>query len=129
MRCNWRVLVVAAAGLTAALGLHVWPLLGPVLIQDDLQILARSATWSSTWDSLLQPHNEHLMPPGRITTRLLIGLAGRPTALPFAAGLQGPLALLTGMVLVYALVRRERGHALFGLVALAVFGVSTVYHQ
>jgi hypothetical protein len=121
--------LVGGAALTAALLLNVFPLLRPQLLQDDLQILARSVTWQSTAQNLLHPHNEHLMPPGRVTTRLLIALAGRPTALPLGTSLQGVLALLLGMLLVYFFVRRELNHPLYGVVAMALFGVSSVYQQ
>jgi hypothetical protein len=100
-----------------------------MLAQDDFQILAQSWTWERTRAGLWVPNNEHAMPLGRLLTYGVVRLAGRPTALPFAAALVGPLALLLGMVLVYQFVRRELGHPLYGLVALTLFGVSAVYQQ
>lgn len=115
--------------MVATVLLYAYPTVRPLLIQDDTQILARSITWQTTWDNLWQPSNEHVMPWGRITTWLLIQLAGGATNLPYVAGLQGLLALLGGMVLTYFLVRRELGHPVYGLIALVFFGVSTVYQQ
>jgi hypothetical protein len=42
---------------------------------------------------------------------------------------QGPLAVVAGMALLYLFVRRELGHPLYALVAMALFGVSSVYQQ
>jgi hypothetical protein len=69
------------------------------------------------------------MPLGRLTTWALVHLAGRPTALPLAAALQGPLAALAAAWLLYLFVRRELGHPLYGLIALLLFGVSSAYEE
>ncbi|HXG13455.1 MAG TPA: hypothetical protein VNK04_27095 [Gemmataceae bacterium] len=121
-------LVAGAAGL-AMLALYAYPTLRPLLLQDDSQILLKSANWQRAWQNLWLPSNEHAMPLGRLSTWLLIKVAGRPTAVPYAAGLQGVIALLAGMGLVYLFVRRELGQPLYGLTAMALFGVSTVYQQ
>jgi hypothetical protein len=112
-----------------AVGLHLPPLLQPILIYDDFQILAQSYTWDATLNNLGLPHNEHVMPLGRLSTWLVVQLAGHASALPLAAGLQGPLAVVAGMLLLFLFVGRERGHPVFGLIAMAVFGVSTQYRQ
>lgn len=119
------------AGLLCLLAivLHLPQLCRPVLIYDDFQILAQSFTWDATWNNLGLPHNEHVMPLGRLSTWLLVQLAGRASALPLAAGLQGPLAVVAGMLLLFLFVGRERGHPVFGLIAMALFGVSTQYRQ
>src|SRR5581483_751132 len=122
------VLVGGVAGL-AALALYAYPTCRPLLNQDDFEILAKSVTWDSAWQSVWLPQNEHAMPLGRLTTGLLIRAAGRATVLPHAAALQGVLALLAGMALVYLFVRRELGHPFYGLTALVLFGVCTVYQQ
>lgn len=112
-----------------ALGLHLVPITQPVLLYDDFQILQQSYTWDAAWGNLWQPHNEHVMPLGRLSTWLLIQLAGRPTLLPVLAAWQGPLALMAGMLLLYLFVRRELGHAVYALIAVALFGVTTQYRE
>ncbi len=69
------------------------------------------------------------MPLGRLLTHALMRVGGRATLLPWTAGLVGPLALLAALPLVYLFVRRELGHPFYGLVAAALFGVSSVYQQ
>jgi hypothetical protein len=113
----------------AALLLYVHPLLFPVLAQDDFQILAQSWTWQKTLDGLWTPNNEHTMPLGRLLTFAVAQLAGRPTALPFAGVLTGVVGLWIGMALTYVFVRRELGSPWYGLTALILFGVSSVYQQ
>jgi hypothetical protein len=100
-----------------------------LLVQDDFQILSQSWTWERTWANLWVPQNEHAMPLGRLLTFAVVSLAGRPTALPFAAVLVGPLSLLLGLPLVYRFVHRELGHPLYAVVAVVLFGVTAVYQQ
>jgi hypothetical protein len=113
----------------AAMLLYSIPLVRPVLVVDDFQILLASWTWDATVQNLWVSNNEHAMPLGRLTTWLVVILSGNMARLPFVAGLQGLLALLVGMWLVYLLVKRELGHPFFGLVAMAFFGVTTIYQQ
>jgi hypothetical protein len=113
----------------ATLALYARPLLWPMLTQDDFQVLAGSWTWERARANLWVPQNEHVMPLGRLWTHALVWLAGRPSALPAAAALAGPAALLAGLLLAYLFVRRELGHPLYGLLAAAVFGVTSVYQQ
>jgi hypothetical protein len=113
----------------SCISLYLYPLLCPELVQDDFQILARGATWQRTVDDLWVPQNEHVMPLGRLLTYALMRVGGRATLLPWTAGLVGPLALLAALPLVYLFVRRELGHAFYGLVAAVLFGVSSVYQQ
>jgi hypothetical protein len=120
------LVVVACA---AALGLF-WPfIMRPYLFQDDFQILQQSWTWEGTRQGLWQPHNEHCMPLGRLWTFGLVHLAGRQTTLSHLCMLQGPLAVLAGMLLVYSFVRREIGCPRAALVATTLFGVSSTYQQ
>jgi hypothetical protein len=121
--------LVGALACLAALAVHSFLFAYPMLYGDDFQILIRSWTWSATETSLWDPANEHAMPLGRLTTWALVNVAGRPTALPRVATLQGPLAVLAGMGLVYLLVRRELGHPFYGLTAMVLFGVSSTYNQ
>jgi hypothetical protein len=123
------VAFLAGAIFLAALMLYARSLLFPVLSQDDFQILAQSWTWQKTLDGLWTPNNEHAMPLGRLLTFAVVQLAGRPTALPFVGVLTGVVGLLIGIALTYAFVRRELGHPLYGLTALVLFGVSSVYQQ
>ena len=113
----------------AMLGLHAYPLTCPQLVQDDFQILARGTSWRRTIDNLWIPQNEHAMPLGRLLTFALMQIGGRATLLPWTAGLVGPLAMLAALPLVYLFVRRERGQPIDGLVAAALFGVTSVYQQ
>ncbi len=126
---NRGVFWLVTVALIAALGLYAPSLCYPVLLQDDFQILAQSWTWHATWAGIWVPQNEHAMPLGRLLTFALDQAAGRPSALPFAAALVGPVALLLGLPLVYRFVGRELGHPLYGLVALVLFGVTSVYQQ
>jgi hypothetical protein len=123
------VAFLTGAAYLAALTLYAYALLFPVLSQDDFQILAQSWTWQKTVDGLWTPNNEHAMPLGRLLTFAVVQLAGRPAALPFAGVLAGVVGLLIGLGLTYAFVRRELGHPLYGLTALILFGVSSVYQQ
>jgi hypothetical protein len=124
---------VALLGLlacVASLTLYALPLTKPILIVDDFQIVFRSWTWPAAWSNVWVPANEHAMPLGRISTAVLATVAaGRPTAFLTLTGWHGPLALVLGMVLVGLFVGRERGHPFYGLLAMALFGVSTVYQQ
>jgi hypothetical protein len=120
---------VLTAICLASLALYAKFIANPFLAMDDFQILVRSWTWQRTWDELWVPANEHAMPAGRLTTWALVRLAGRASAVPTLAAWQGPLAVLAGVFLLYLFVRRELGHPLYGLVAAALFGVSTVYEQ
>jgi hypothetical protein len=123
------VLVLAASTCVAALALHGLVLAHPVLVVDDFQILVRSWTWPAAVDNLWVPANEHAMPLGRLTTWALTALAGRVADVPRVLLAQGPLAVVLGLPLLYLFVRRELGHPLYGLVAMALFGLSTVYQQ
>lgn len=122
------------AGLLLAAGAATLLLYGrsfavPVLFYDDFQILTPSRSWQRTCESLWMPQNEHAMPLGRLFCFALDNLAGRLPVLPYLTCLVGPLALLTAMLLVYVLVRRELGQRLYAVLAVVLFGVTSVYHQ
>ncbi len=123
------VVIVLAAICAASLALYARWVVRPYLAVDDFQILLRSWTWQRTWADLWVPANEHAMPLGRLTTWALVWLAGRASAVPQLAALQGPFAVLAGALLLYWFVRRELGHPSYALTAAALFGVSTVYEQ
>jgi hypothetical protein len=124
-----RVLLWAGVIGLATLALRLPSVAYPGLVMDDFQLAQASWTWRAARDNLWAPHNEHSMPLGRLSTWLLIRLAGAPERVPQVLILQGPLAVLAAAVLAYLFVRRETGHPLPGLVAMALFGVSTHYQQ
>ena len=113
----------------ASLGLYAYPLWWPTIRYDDFSIILKSWTWNETWTNLWLPNNEHAMPLGRLSTWVLVELAGTLRHVPLAVDLQGPLALLLAMGLVHLFVSRELGHSWYGLLATAFFGISTVYQQ
>jgi hypothetical protein len=122
-------IVLGAGACLAALTLHAYPLLYPYLFDDDFAILRDSWTWQAATDNLWRPWNEHAMPLGRLTAWGVVQAAGRPTNLPLVAALQGPLAVLAGMGLVYLFVRRELHHRFYGLAAMILFGVTLKYNE
>jgi hypothetical protein len=126
---NGPVLALALLAAAAAVGLEAYPLTHPQFVFDDLSIVLHSWTWEKTCANLWVPDNEHTKPLGRLSTWLLTQLAGRVTAVPLALALQGPLALVAAMGLVYLFVRRELGHPFYGLFAMSLFGVTAVYQQ
>ena len=122
------VVLLLAAG-AATLLLYGRSLAFPVLFYDDFQIFTESRTWQRARATLWVPHNEHAMPLGRLFCFALDSLTGRLPVLPYLSCLVGPLALLTAMLLVYVLVRRELGQRLYAVLAVVLFGVTSVYHQ
>ncbi len=113
----------------AFLLLYARSLVGPVVFYDDFQVLSQSWTWERTREGLWIPQNEHAMPLGRLLCFVLESMVGRLPLLPLVTCLVGPLALLAGMLLVYVFVLRELGHPFYAVLALVLFGVTTVYHQ
>jgi hypothetical protein len=126
---RYRVFFWARMACDLALVLNIICILRPVLVGDDWQIVVESWTWDSARAHLWQPHNEHSMPLGRLSIWLMGLLAWKQTNVPLVMALQGPLALIAAMVMVYLLVRRESEQPLRGLLALALFGVSTRYEN
>lgn len=115
--------------LVAVVVLNLYPVLRPMLLCDDFQVLVRGWTWERTRATWWEPQNEHAMPLGRLSTRLVVWLAGRPTHLPCAAALHGPLFLLLALALLYLFVSRELCHPFYGVAGMAIFGVTTLYQQ
>jgi hypothetical protein len=109
--------------------LNVAAVLRPMLLIDDFQIVVGSWTWHDALANLWLPQNEHAMPLGRLSTWALARLAGPQTNLPLALALQGPLALLGAVVLLYLFVRRETGQPFVALLAMTLFGVNTHYQN
>jgi hypothetical protein len=123
------VLALATLTCLAAVALDAPFLCRPQLWEDDFGVVARSLTWQRTVDGLWVPQNEHAMPLGRLLTFILVRLSGGPAGLPRATSLVGPAAGVVAMWLVFAFVRRELGHPLYGLLAMTIFGVTSVYLQ
>jgi hypothetical protein len=119
----------AQTACAAALLLNILSILRPTLAADDWQILVESWTWDRARANLWLPHNEHSMPLGRLAIWLMGHLAVNQGNVPLVFALQGPLALLAAMLLVYLLVRRETGQPFLALLALALFGVNTHYQS
>ncbi len=126
---RWPVFVLGCLACLAAFLLHAPGWLRPMVRADDFPILMDSWTWEAASANLWQPFNEHVMPLGRVSTWCLVTLAGSPTGLPLATALQGPLAVVLGMILLYLFVRRETGGPLPALAAMILFGVSSVYGE
>ncbi len=124
-----RFVLLAGLAAVAAVGVHYYSLVHATLFWDDFQHLIRSWTWARTQATLWEPANEHAMPLGRLTTWVLVHVAGRATAMPLAAALQGPLAVLLALGLLYPFVRGELGHPFYGLLAAILFGVSSAYDE
>jgi hypothetical protein len=122
----WLLLIAA---ILAMVSLHAYPLLHPLLFDDDFGLLPGSWDWPTTWNNLLVPFNDNVMPMGRLTIWMVVRLAGRITVLPWLTSSQGPLALAVAMVLVYVFVRREMSHRFYGLVAAILFGITVKYEQ
>jgi hypothetical protein len=121
--------VLVALLVTATLTLYAGTLLRPMLLQDDFQILAQSWTAQRTLENLWEPQNEHIMPPGRVLTGLLVTLAGRAGLVPAVVSWVGPLGVLVALGLLYLLVVGETGRPFDGLIACTLFGVSSSYQQ
>lgn len=113
----------------ASLALHCSALLFPLILFDDFQYYVKSLTWQATKANLWVPANEHSMPLGRLTTWLVVQIAGRPTLYAQVAAFQGPIALLLALPLVYMCVKRELESEPYAWLATALFGVTSVYQQ
>ncbi len=122
-----QVLLVAFLICLATLILHLPRFLFTSMIYDDLTIVIESWPWNVTWQNLWLPANEHAMPWGRITTALMVEIGGSQSNLPRVLSFQGPIVLLLCMWVLYLFVRRELGHPVYGLIAMAFFGVTTQY--
>lgn len=122
-------MILGIAACLAACALHAYPILHPWLFDDDFAVWVGSLDWPTTARNLWLPWNEHAMPLGRVTTWALVQLAGKATAFPQLASLQGSAALLVAMWLVYLFVRRELGHRFYGLVAMILFGCTLKYNE
>lgn len=124
-----RVVAVGFAVAAATLVVHARSLLFPALLLDDFIILRHSLTWADARERLWVPVNEHCWPLFRLLTWAVAWVAGGAASLPLACAASVRVVLLGTVALVYVFVRRERGHAYYGLAAAAVFGVTAVYQE
>ena len=121
--------ILASLIILAAILVHIRSLLFPMLLYDDFGIVLSSWTWERTYSNLWTPVNEHSWPLTRLATYGIIQLAGRPTFFPLTAVAFSHLLQLVVMALTYRFIHRERGHPFFGLIAMAVFGISAAYQE
>jgi len=119
---------LARAGGAVVL-LHAAVFVFPALLHDDFQILEHAGSWAETRAGFWVPQNEHTMPLGRLSTWALFQLAPDPRVLAYLCSLQGLVAVLVGLPLVYHFVRREVGSPPVAVVAAMLFGVSSIYQQ
>ena len=126
---DYRQGLLVAAICLAALAVHARSLISPHLYYDDFDIITKSYTWQSAWAHLWIPVNEHVWPLMRLWTWLVVQASGQASCLPLAAAVATRLLLLFTMLLVYRFVRRECNDPLLGLVAMAWFGISSVYYE
>ncbi len=129
IRERGRVVLLASLASLAVVALYARGVYLPHIRYDDFDFLSTSRTWSGALENLWRPMNDHAMPLCRLAAALLMQLVGGQSAIPAAAQLQGPLAVILGMWLLYLFVRRELGHPFYGLVAMALWGVTTAYMQ
>jgi hypothetical protein len=118
--------VAANLAVVALFALHVYQ---PHIRFDDFNFLTLSRTWGGAFAALWQPMNDHAMPMCRLAAAALMQVVPGQSAIPAAAQMQGPLAVIVGMWLLHLFVRRELGHAVYGLVAMTLWGVTTAYIQ
>src|SRR5262249_11024649 len=97
------VLVLGLLATLSALSVYQLQLRYPLLFDDDFQVMTASWTWADTVANLWAPHNEHTMPSGRLSTWLLIYLAGSASAVANVVW-QGPLLVLANMWLAYLFI-------------------------
>jgi hypothetical protein len=117
-----------AAILAVALLYAPW-IANPHIRYDDFDFLTKSRTWSETRANLWQPMNEHVMPLSRLAAGILMQVVPRQSAIPRAAQMQGVLAVVLGMWLLYAFVRRELGHPFYAVIAMTLWGVTSTYYE
>ena len=85
-----------------------------------------SRTWDRTVDSLLTPHNTHIVPAWRLLTYALVVCAGNLEGLPHVLAFAAFGILIAVMLMVGRLVARESGSAGLGLAASAMVGTSSL---
>lgn len=123
------ILGLGGAATLAVVLLYAPWIAEPHIRYDDVNFLTSSRTWGETRANLWQPMNEHVMPLARLAAGTLMGLVQRQSSIPQAAQIQGVMAVVLGMWLLYVFVRRELGHPFYGLIAMTLWGVTSTYYE
>jgi hypothetical protein len=121
--------LLGVAACAALLTLYSRWLFEPHIRYDDFQFLTRSRTWNDAAAHLWLPVNDHAMPLPRLLAAVLMDVVPGQSFIPLAAQLQGVLAVVIGMWLLYVFVRRELGHPSYALIAMIGWGVTTAYYE
>lgn len=124
----WTIALGCAASLALLVLYSPW-IREPSVRYDDFNFLTKSRTWHEAFANVWQPMNDHAMPLSRLAAAVLMSVVTRPSRIPLAAELQGVLAVILGMWLLYAFVRRELGQPLYGLIAMTAWGVTAAYYE
>jgi hypothetical protein len=117
-----------AAMLAVALLYAPW-IADPHIRYDDFNFLTKSRTVADTRGNLWLPMNEHVMPLSRLAAGGLMYVVRPQSSIPLAAQVQGVVAVMLGMWLLYAFVRRELEHPFYGVIAMTLWGVTTTYYE
>lgn len=104
-------------------------LVSPQLKGDDFAYVAQSGADSEPLRALFQPHNAHVVPLFRIWTAAIRSAAGSLAALPLWLSLANFAALMGTLLLAGHLVAVETRRTTYGLMAVALIGLSTVLRQ
>ena len=95
------VFVLLAAAILGMVSLHVYPLLHPWIFDDDFTLFTDAWDWPTTRQNLWAPFNDNVCPMERLAPFGLVRLAGRITAFPRVASLQGPIALALALTRMF----------------------------
>jgi hypothetical protein len=123
------VFTLGCAATLAVVLLYAPWIAEPHIRYDDFNFLTKSRTLSETRTNLWQPMNEHVMPLTRLAAGALMRIVQRQSAIPMAAQVQGVLAVVLGMWLLYVFVQRELGHPFYGVMAMTLWGVTSTYYE
>ena len=126
---RWMAFVLGCAASAAVALLYTPWIAEPHIRYDDFDFLTKSRTLTDTWANLWVPVNEHVMPLARMAAGILMQLVQPQSAIPRTAQIQGVIAVVAGMWLLYAFVRRELGHPFYGVIAMTLWGVTTTYYE
>lgn len=114
--------LVIIAGLW--LLLYRWRWLQPEIIGDDEHYLRAATDWETTRANLFRPYNEHFVVPTRLITYLCLHLSTAAT-LPRTMALVAVPLFFLALGLLFSLARREWRSDFAGLLAVALFALTT----
>jgi hypothetical protein len=121
--------VLALMANAAVLWLYFHWLRDPLIRYDDFDFLTKSRTWAAFATHVWQPMNDQAMPLSRLAAAMLMQVAWKPSAIPYLTSIQAVAVDLLGMWLIYRFVARELGHVSYGLTAMTLWGVTSVYRE